>query len=369
MENQPKCEEKYTGKAFTCGRRDGILKEQRPDAVRTYAYNTKNQQTQVELEDGTVQTNRYDPEGLRHEMEENGKLLRFVYHKGELVYERGETEQTGTSYHQGAGTEALNRAGKIYYYHKDEQLSTAFITDEQGAIKNTYRYDAFGNTLDSMEQIENRIRYTGQQYDGITGQYYLRARYYNPAVGRFMQEDTYRGDGLNLYAYCANNPVTYYDPSGYAGKSPYVASYNDGLGGEGDNLVTVYRGTNNMNEIMIYDETGMLMSDSARRTYFETGDIAQAYAKSQADHEQWISIWGDEDTYIQAHGEFGGELSREFGIERSMISVTTDKNVAQYFAGDGGTVIEMQVSASNLHQQTIVGAGESEYLIINGTGR
>ncbi len=220
---------------FTCGRRDGILKEQRPDAVRTYTYNTKNQQTQVELEDGTVQTNRYDPEGLRHEMEENGKLLRFVYHKGELVYERGETEQTGTSYHQGAGTEALNRAGKIYYYHKDEQLSTALITDEQGTIKNTYRYDAFGNTLASAEQIENRIRYTGQQYDGITGQYYLRARYYNPAVGRFMQEDTYRGDGLNLYAYCANNPVTYYDPSGYAGTSSYVAA-DGGDGGAGDGV-------------------------------------------------------------------------------------------------------------------------------------
>ena len=43
----------------------------------------------------------------------------------------------------------------------------------------------------------------------------MRARYYNPAVGRFTQEDTYRGDGLNLYAYCKNNPVVYYDPSGH----------------------------------------------------------------------------------------------------------------------------------------------------------
>ena len=59
--------------------------------------------------------------------------------------------------------------------------------------------------------------YTGQMYDGAAVQYYLRARFYNPAIGRFMQEDTYRGDGLNLYAYCANNPVIYYDPSGYIG--------------------------------------------------------------------------------------------------------------------------------------------------------
>ncbi len=43
----------------------------------------------------------------------------------------------------------------------------------------------------------------------------MRARFYNPVIGRFTQEDVYRGDGLNLYAYCGNNPVRYYDPSGY----------------------------------------------------------------------------------------------------------------------------------------------------------
>lgn len=57
-------------------------------------------------------------------------------------------------------------------------------------------------------------------YDGGTGQYYLRARFYNPVTGRFLQEDVYRGDGLNLYAYCANNPVKYYDPSGYMSLCP-----------------------------------------------------------------------------------------------------------------------------------------------------
>ncbi|MCY9522753.1 RHS repeat-associated core domain-containing protein, partial [Paenibacillus apiarius] len=49
-------------------------------------------------------------------------------------------------------------------------------------------------------------------------QYYLRARFYNPVIARFTQEDEYRGDGLNLYAYVGNNPINYVDPSGYSKK-------------------------------------------------------------------------------------------------------------------------------------------------------
>ncbi|SDP16349.1 RHS repeat-associated core domain-containing protein [Clostridium gasigenes] len=106
----------------------------------------------------------------------------------------------------------LNR----HYYSQDEQGSTIFITDKEQQVRNEYYYDAFGNVLDSREDVHNRITYTGQQFDCITQQYYLRARFYNPVIGRFTQEDVYRGDGLNLYAYCGNNPVGYFDPSGYA---------------------------------------------------------------------------------------------------------------------------------------------------------
>ena len=65
------------------------------------------------------------------------------------------------------------------------------------------------------EQVTNRFRYNGELYDQLTNQYYLRARFYNPVIGRFIQEDTYYGDGLNLYAYCAGNPIGYADPSGH----------------------------------------------------------------------------------------------------------------------------------------------------------
>jgi len=94
--------------------------------------------------------------------------------------------------------------------------------------------EEFGNILKETGDIPNRLTYTGQLYDGAAVQYYLRARFYNPVIGRFMKEDIYHGDGLNLYAYCANNPVMYYDPSGH-GICPMELTQpgNDGSGETG----------------------------------------------------------------------------------------------------------------------------------------
>ena len=203
---------------FSYDRQGGIIEEKNAAGIRRFSYNSRHQQTRVEIENGNVQENRYDAEGLRFELLENGRRTSFVYHDGELLQEEGREEQ-GTSYHLGAGIEAFQRGQELYYYHKDEQLSTALVTDGHRNVQNSYQYDAFGMPLGITEQLNNRIRYTGQQYDDVTGQYYLRARYYNPVAGRFMQEDVYQGDGLNLYAYCGNNPVVYDDPSGYASTS------------------------------------------------------------------------------------------------------------------------------------------------------
>ncbi|MDE7418502.1 MAG: RHS repeat-associated core domain-containing protein, partial [Lachnospiraceae bacterium] len=108
------------------------------------------------------------------------------------------------------------------------------ITHEMGEdqVLNHYEYDAWGNMTVCEETVENRFRFNGQQYDPITQQYYLRARFYNPVVARFTQEDTYRGDGLNLYAYCRNNPVYYEDPSGYLAdcmKEAFLEARSNGM--------------------------------------------------------------------------------------------------------------------------------------------
>ena len=91
------------------------------------------------------------------------------------------------------------------------------ITDTNGTVLNHYAYDAFGNRTVEEETVENRFGFAGEMMDAVTGQYYLRAKFYNPVIARFLSEDTYYGDGLNLYAYCHNNPVGYVDPSGHEG--------------------------------------------------------------------------------------------------------------------------------------------------------
>ena len=111
--------------------------------------------------------------------------------------------------------EDSEKAKTYYHYASDELGSTTHLTDENGNVYNYYEYDAFGNFLTKAENVPNRFCFTGEQYDPLTSQYYLRARFYNPAIGRFLNEDTYYGDGLNLYAYCGNNPVDYVDPNGH----------------------------------------------------------------------------------------------------------------------------------------------------------
>ena len=194
-----------------------LIKEKEGEKETGYRYDLLNRQSHVQLPDGREQENLYDGEGLRAGLTENGKSTTFLFYNGEILAECNGDSMPIRRHLRGFGLSGVEdiSTGTNYAYHQDEQGSTAYVTGTTGETENLYSYDGFGNILESREDITNRILYTGQQYDQETGQYYLRARYYNPVIGRFTQEDTYRGDGLNLYAYCGNNPVMYYDPSGH----------------------------------------------------------------------------------------------------------------------------------------------------------
>ncbi len=115
------------------------------------------------------------------------------------------------------------------------------LTDSTGAVSKTYDYDAFGNEIAPVAGDGNPFRYCGEFWDNDAGTYYLRARNYDPTIGRFLSEDTHwnvgnmiygdreYGEGekkvadirainqaLNRYAYCVSNPVNYIDRDGKA---------------------------------------------------------------------------------------------------------------------------------------------------------
>ena len=116
---------------------------------------------------------------------------------------------------------------QTYYYRRNLLGDVTAIYDANGNRKVEYAYDAFGNCsivygISHDLARRNPIRYRGYYFDRETGLYYLNARYYNPEWRRFISPDSTdyldpeSVNGLNLYAYCNNDPVNYADPSGHS---------------------------------------------------------------------------------------------------------------------------------------------------------
>ena len=200
------------------------------DGRNQYTYDDFGRLASAVTAEGGIQKNCYDAEGLRAEMEENGRLVQFLYNEDREVVAEKDYSGNIIRYIRGLGLISSDSENAKTYYHyvSDEQGSVSHIIrgedkengsavqdKDQDRVLNHYEYDVFGNTISCEERVANRFRYQGEQYDPITRQYYLRARYYNPVIGRFIQEDTYYGDGLNLYEYCRNNTITYKDPTGH----------------------------------------------------------------------------------------------------------------------------------------------------------
>ena len=97
------------------------------------------------------------------------------------------------------------------------------LTNGAGEITKTYAYDPFGAEKNIDLADNNPFRYCSEYYDKGIDKIYLRARTYDPTLGRFTQQDP-ACDGFNWYIYCSNNPVAYVDPWGMA-PSPMEAAY------------------------------------------------------------------------------------------------------------------------------------------------
>jgi RHS repeat-associated protein len=99
----------------------------------------------------------------------------------------------------------------------DHQGSIRQIVDNTGSLLNQITYDSYGNiTNQTNPSVTFRFGYTGREWDGETGQYYYRARYYDARVGRFLSTDPigFTAGDANLYRYVGNSPTNATDPSG-----------------------------------------------------------------------------------------------------------------------------------------------------------
>ena len=199
----------------------------------------------IRLGQGAAATNilyEYNSDGLRisrttTDADEQAAVTKYIYN-GDIL--AGEIRDDGKSllfYYDNNGQPfGLRYNGTDYYYLRNLQNDVAAIADGTGAIAARYYYDAWGNLLSVTDGaghavtdaehigLVNPIRYRGYYYDSETGYYYVSSRYYDPEIGRWIspEPNVYAGAfdsgsgliGYNVYAYCANNPVNFSDPTG-----------------------------------------------------------------------------------------------------------------------------------------------------------
>jgi RHS repeat-associated protein len=135
---------------------------------------------------------------------------------GDIV---GEYNSGGLVAHYDYGAGLVSRVnGNVNYYDEDGTGSIVGLTSADGNYINRYSYLPFGESLGKVEGVANPFEYIGQF--GIVeegnGLNFMRARFYDPALGRFTNTDPIglAGGDTNFYRYVSNDPVGYIDPTG-----------------------------------------------------------------------------------------------------------------------------------------------------------
>ena len=166
----------------------------------------------------------YDAEGYRIAVDISGNGYDDVINPqaalSQVLVRTTAGNQT-TYYVYGLGLIGEQNQNGYRVYHPDFRGSTVMLTDAGGSVTDRYMYDAYGNLMNHSGSSDTPFLYNGQygiMTDG-NGLIYMRARYYNPEVRRFVSQDSIEGDignplSLNLFSYVENNPINNVDPSG-----------------------------------------------------------------------------------------------------------------------------------------------------------
>ncbi len=158
----------------------------------------------------------YKPDGLRCSKTVNGVKTTHVWEGKNISLELDGNNAVVNRFVRGNGLiKSDNNGWYLFNGHGD----VVQLADNTGTVTKTYSYDAFGNEKNISASDTNPFRYSGEYYDKESETVYLRARYYEPEIGRFLTEDSYTGKptdplSLNLYTYCENDPVNYIDITG-----------------------------------------------------------------------------------------------------------------------------------------------------------
>ena len=197
--------------------------------VRTLGWDSQYQLLAVSNGSSEVESYTYDPFGRRLTTKTGTNTITHLYDGIHCIADLDSSGDLVRSFTYGPGVDnplAMTVFGdetNTYYYLTDHLGSVLALTDEDGAIVESYEYDAFGNNRAfnaDLEEIEesaygNRITFQGREYSWATGLYYFRARWYDPITGRFLSKDPAGiSFGLNQYEAFANNPVNVRDPFG-----------------------------------------------------------------------------------------------------------------------------------------------------------
>ncbi|EPQ9997603.1 RHS repeat-associated core domain-containing protein [Vibrio vulnificus] len=182
-----------------------------------FVYDAFNRLTEATV-NGETSTYHYNSAHQRVRKSAGGVDVLYVYGlDGELLAEvDAGTGQTQREYVWLDGQlVAYLVDGTVYHVHNDHLGTPQALTDESGATVWKASYSPFGKATVTTEQIKFNLRFPGQYYDAETGLHYNWHRYYDPALGRYLQSDRLGlFDGVDTYGYVHGNPLTNIDPTG-----------------------------------------------------------------------------------------------------------------------------------------------------------
>lgn len=140
----------------------------------------------------------------------NSNITAFVWNGQNLAYEKTGTEWKAYSYDP-TGIAAVKTSAEQKIYAKNPHSDViGQISDTAGTLSGATDFTAFGELVSGNL---SSFGYAGEYHDTESGYIYLRNRYYDPSIGRFITEDPAK-DGTNWYVYCGNNPILFIDPTG-----------------------------------------------------------------------------------------------------------------------------------------------------------